>query len=162
MTTKSIEATRPHIWQTLRSHSRKTLLAYPLPKVNPDTVSFLSVCMAGLAVFAFTQSAYAAAWLFLALNLLFDGLDGAIAEKFHLRRTKSAQRHGEFVDLVTDRASELILFAWSPIAIMWLPLGIINSVLAFVQYKTRHALVIPLRLIFFLIFTVSAAIVWLR
>ncbi len=162
MQTKTIESTRPDVWRKLRSHSRRTLLAYPIPKVNPDAISFFSVCMAVLAVFAFSRNAFGAAWLFLALNLLFDGLDGAVAEKFRLRRTRKAQRHGEIVDLVTDRASELVLFAWPPIALVWMPLAIINAILAFIQYKTQHAFVIPLRLIFFLIFTVSAAILWLR
>lgn len=162
MQTKTIELTRAHIWQTLRSHSRRTLLAYPIPKVNPDAISFFSVCMSVLAVFAFSRSAFGAAWIFLALNLLFDGLDGAMAEKFKLRKTTKDRRHGEIVDLCADRASELIMFAWPPIAIVWMPLAIINAILAFIQYKTRHAFVIPLRLIFFLIFTVSAAIVWLQ
>lgn len=160
--TKTIETTRPHVWRKLRSHSRRTLLAYPLPRMNPDVISFFSVCMAILAVYAFSQGAFGAAWLFLALNLLFDGLDGAMAEKFKLRKTTKERRHGEIVDLCADRASELILFAWPPIAIVWMPIAIINTILAIVQFKTQRAFVFPLRIIFFLIFTFSAAIVWLR
>ncbi len=129
--------------------------AYPLPKMNPDVISGASVVMALLFVSAVNDSAYGAAWLFLFFHLLLDSVDGAVARRYRLRTTKEQQRHGQLVDLTADRISEGILFLWTPFFTFWAPFFLINTVLAFVQYRTQRAYVLPFRQIFFVVFTVG-------
>lgn len=151
----AIEKTRPRFWQEQRERLRAFFLSFPLPNVNPDVLSMSSVGMAILFVYALSRHDLLVAWIFLVVHLTLDGLDGAVAERFHVRKTKAQHRHGQIVDLTADRISEGIIFAWPPLFLFWFPLFLVNTVLACVQYRSQRALVLPLRQIFFIVFTLS-------
>ncbi len=74
--------------------------------VHPNQLTLLGLAGAGVAAWFASQGSYSLAGLILVLTGPVDALDGALA-----RRRGEPQRFGAFVDSVTDRYSELLLFA---------------------------------------------------
>jgi len=119
-------------------------LQLPLPKVNPSTVSALSV-VTSLAFVLVLKHSPVLALLLVVVTLLLDWFDGLIAKKYEL-----CSREGYLVDLVADRASEAILFI--PYFAPWFYLFILNGVLTlFGTAKHKHIL-LPLRAVFIVAF----------
>ena len=123
--------------------------------MNPDIISAFSLVVAFLFVAAVSVDEQFIAWLFLLVHFSLDGLDGAIAKRFALRRTAKERKHGEFVDIAVDRAAEGILFIIPPFFLPWFPLFLVNIVLAILTLRTRRAFILPLRFLFFIVFTIS-------
>jgi CDP-diacylglycerol--glycerol-3-phosphate 3-phosphatidyltransferase len=74
--------------------------------VHPNQLTLLGLAGAGVAAWLASQGSYSFAGFILLLTGPVDALDGALA-----RRRGEPQRFGAFVDSVTDRYSELLLFA---------------------------------------------------
>lgn len=127
----------------------------PLPSINPDIVSVVSLLVAFLFVVAVSMQLWFVSWIFLVVHLFLDGLDGAIARKFQVRKTPSQQQHGAVVDIIVDRASEGILFIIPPFFLPWFPLFLVNVLLTMLTFQKRRALIFPLRFAFFIVFTIQ-------
>jgi phosphatidylglycerophosphate synthase len=152
---KTLDATRPPVWRRLRGASERLFDSYPLPNINPDLISTIGLCIAFLFVVAVSEGMTFVAWIFVLFHLLLDGLDGAIARRYRIRKTHAAKRHGQFVDIVFDRAAEGILFILPPFFIPWFPLFLLNIVLAILTIRWQRALILPLRHAFFVVYTIS-------
>lgn len=150
-----LDASRPFYWRRLRSLVNAWYQTLPLPDINPDYVSFASLVVAFLFVVAVGQNLQLVAWIFLVVHLFLDGLDGAIAKRYQSRRTRVQQEHGVLADVVVDRAAEGILFVIPPFFWPWFPLFLLNSILAVLTIRRQQALILPLRIAFFIVFTVS-------
>lgn len=79
--------------------------------VSANTLSVASLCCAALACVAYMFSignslVLALALLFLLLNALLDGLDGALA-----RKTGTASKYGDFLDHVIDRYADVFIIS---------------------------------------------------
>lgn len=74
--------------------------------VHPNQLTLLGLAGAGVAAWLVSQGSFSLGGLVLLLTGPVDALDGALA-----RRRGEPQRFGAFVDSVTDRYSELLLFA---------------------------------------------------
>ncbi|MFC1662597.1 CDP-alcohol phosphatidyltransferase family protein [Patescibacteria group bacterium] len=114
----------------------------PLPNINPSIISFLAIPFS-LAFIILWDDNQTAAFIFLALTLITDWLDGILAKKHHRESEK-----GWVIDTVTDRLSEGIIFLkfFNP----WFYVFLANIVLSLISYKSKKAILIPLRQVFFL------------
>lgn len=119
----------------------------PLPNINPDIVSILSVFT---MVIAFMYPTDWWIFLFVFISMILDWFDGVIARKYN-----RASRRGYWVDMICDRAGEGIIAIYSPL--LWLPLFILNLLLILINHKTRVHFVLPIRVTFliFLIFKIA-------
>ncbi len=116
----------------------------PLPNISPNIVSVASV-VAMAMIFIWRDSIW---WVFsfILLSILLDWFDGLIA-----RRHNRVSARGYIVDSVCDRASELLLvLAFFQTSFLLIYAFVLNIVLAFVSWKTKLNLLIPLRLLFLL------------
>lgn len=133
--------------QRFRTYIDSFVIEAPLPNINPDIISVLSVFMMVVA-FLYPDNIW---WVFVfvAMSLLMDWLDGVVARKF-----KRTSRRGYWVDVICDRLSELMLAIFSPL--LWVPLFSINVIMTFVNMKTKVHLILPLRAAFlvFLLFRI--------
>lgn len=119
-------------------------LRLPLPKVNPNVLSGLSIITSLLFVLTLRVSS-TVALSFIIITLLLDWFDGLIAKKHNL-----CSEEGYIVDLVSDRVSEGIMF--TPFFVPWFFLFVINSILAVVSFIKRKHIVLPLRHAFLITF----------
>lgn len=121
-------------------------LALPLPNVNPNVLSGISIItsFAFLALFKFS---IILSFLFLIITLLLDWFDGLVAKKFF--RTSE---EGYLADLTSDRLSEGVMFV---IFFPWFCVFVINCALSIFSVKRNKHVIIPARH-FFVIF-----ILWL-
>lgn len=149
------ESSRPFWWNRLRLGVEAWYASFPLPRINPDVVSLSAILVSFLFVVAVSNELSFVAWLFLCVLLFLDGLDGAIARKYGIRKTAADKRHGQLVDVVADRASEGILFVIPPFFLPWFPLFLVNIILTVITLRTQRAFILPLRLAFFVVFTIS-------
>jgi CDP-diacylglycerol--glycerol-3-phosphate 3-phosphatidyltransferase len=74
--------------------------------IHPNQLTLLGLAGAGVAAWLASQASYSQAGWVLLLTGPVDAFDGALA-----RRRGEPQRFGAFVDSVTDRYSELLMFA---------------------------------------------------
>jgi len=117
-------------------------MSIPLPRVNPNSVSGLSIVTSMLFLLSYPFSAeIAIAWLI--VTLLLDWFDGAIAKKHGM-----VSEEGYIVDVASDRFSEGLIF--SMVFFPWFYLFVLNSVLSVLSVKTGRHIIIPLRHIFLL------------
>lgn len=149
-----LEASRPDLWNRLRSDVNAWYATLPLPRINPDIISMLGVLVAFLFVVAVSAELPFVAWVFLLVHLFLDGLDGAVARAFQVRKTAAQRSHGQVVDMVFDRASEGILFVIPPFFLPWFPLFLLNILLTALTLQKQRAYILPLRLVFFVVFTI--------
>ncbi len=119
----------------------------PLPNVNPDIVSLMSLILS--AVFLFFDNILVQI-IILIFVLILDWMDGLIARKYNFRKNEKEEEKGWMVDVIIDRLSEGVIFIlyFNP----WFWLFILNSILSLVSYKIRKHLSLPLR---------QAFLVWL-
>lgn len=119
----------------------------PLPNINPDIISAMSVFTVAVA-FMYKENLW---WIFMfvLLSLILDWGDGVVARKYN-----RASRHGYWVDIICDRLAELLIAIYSPL--FWLPMFAINFILVFVNLKTKVHLMLPIRAAFliFLLFKI--------
>lgn len=147
----TIESTRFALWQQLRRPVDRWIFAIPMPRMNPDALSALTVVLALCCIVAVAFERYGLAVLLLAGQLVLDGLDGAVARKQGWRTTAAERRHGQKVDFLCDRLCEGIMFSWPAFFVPWFALFLINSILAYLSYQQQRALAQPLRLVFLLV-----------
>lgn len=147
----TIESTRPAFWQHLRKPFDQWMFSVPMPRINPDALSVLTVLLAICFVVAMALGWEGVAILLLAGQLFMDGLDGAVARKQGWRITEAERRHGQKIDFFCDRLCEGIMFSWPAFMVPWFALCIINSILAYASFQQQRALVQPLRFVFLLV-----------
>jgi len=120
----------------------------PLPNINPSIVSFSALPLSvGFVLLWPAHSGWAVACL--VLVFLADMLDGSIAKRYHRASAK-----GWWIDSLTDRASEFILFCtFGPI---WIALATLNLVVTFVSYRLKRNFTLNYRALFaFYLFVIT-------
>jgi phosphatidylglycerophosphate synthase len=111
-----------------------------LPAVNPSVYQVAAI-LASLA-FLYTDSDWVKIGLLLFI-LLTDWLDGATA-----RQHGTQTRAGYIMDVVIDRASEVIIFigaASTPLGFVFFALSLVNIGLAYYSIVTGKHTLLPLR-----------------
>jgi len=129
----------------LRSLTDKLLLSLPLPKINPDIVSALSVI---LSIFFILYSNLTYQIIMLVLIIFLDWLDGLIAKKHQYRKNEKEKEKGWMIDVFADRLSEGIISI-----IYFMPfffLFFINCILSLWSYKSKKHFILPVRAILLL------------
>lgn len=102
---------RRPIGEPFRATARGAVRACVRLGIHPDTISYLSIVAAGLAAVCFWKSG-GRPWLLLAapvfcyVRLWFNMLDGMVALAAGV-----ASRHGEILNEVPDRISDVLIFA---------------------------------------------------
>jgi len=140
-------ATKFGFVKKVRAASDAVLLRLPLPKVNPNLVSALSIA-SSIGFIITVKNNPVLGWMLLLATLTLDVMDGLIARKHHL-----ATEDGYFIDLVSDRASEAIIFTHE--LGLWYPLVAINLALTQYSVKTGRHIILPLRHIYLLTLTLK-------
>ena len=124
----------------IRRKTDKIGLALPLPNVNPNVISGLSVLTSMLFVIVFPKFPIISA-VFLTFTILLDWFDGLIAKKF--QRTSE---EGYVVDVMSDRLSEGIIF--SAMIFPWFFLFFLNCLLSMRSVVKEKHIILPLRHLF--------------
>lgn len=125
----------------LRDRADQLLIFLPLPNLNPNIVSMLSV-LAMMMIF-FVSNLYQVLF-FVILSIFLDWLDGTIARKYN-----RINESGYIIDALCDRASEgvIAIVLFYP----WFYLFVLNLILLFISWQRKINLLMPLRLIFLLV-----------
>ena len=139
----------PHRAAVARPHRR--LLRYlekqlPLPNVEPAYYDMLGLALSLL--FRYARSRWQKA-LMVTTILVSDWLDGATARRYRRLRVS-----GYVTDIVTDRASEALIFVFEPgkrLARWFLWLWFVNSALAVYSLYSKRHLLLPLRVFYLLL-----------
>ncbi|MBI4415103.1 MAG: CDP-alcohol phosphatidyltransferase family protein [Candidatus Kerfeldbacteria bacterium] len=151
----SIASTRWSVWQRLRTPFEAWFAALPLPRINPDLLSLASLSLALLFAMAVWVGVPFVAWVFLAVHLLLDGIDGAVARRYRFRRSKRDRLHGQLVDFAADRGSEFLLFLLPAFFVPWFALFVVNVALTIISVAKQRALALPLRQAFFIVYSIQ-------
>jgi len=122
------------------------LLRPPLPRVNPDVLSGLSIITSLVFTLALRYSSVAALVLII-VTLLLDWFDGLIAQKHNL-----FSEEGYIVDLASDRLSEGIMFI--PFFFPWFYLFLVNAILTVFSFTKKKHVILPLRQAFLVVFLI--------
>jgi phosphatidylserine synthase len=112
----------------------------PLPNVDPNLVSGLSVVTSLLFILALGYSPMLA-FILIILTLQLDYFDGLIAKKYG-----RCSEEGYIVDVACDRISEGLMFA--PFFVPWFPLFALNTVPTVFGFAKNKHVILPLRHIF--------------
>ncbi len=119
------------VLDSYRSTADKLLipLSKPFMKINPNTISVLSLVFAGLTGLFFYIGGYLilASFVTLVLSALFDAIDGKVA-----RLRNIASKKGDLLDHVLDRYSDILImlgFIFSIHAQVWVGMLAIIGVL---------------------------------
>jgi hypothetical protein len=128
---------KPKMARGVRAISDPLLLCLPLPRLNPNLLSGLSL-LTSLCTIAVWAHSPAMGLVLLTITLLLDWFDGLIAKKHGL-----SSETGYFIDVMTDRISEGILAI--PFFVPWFYLFVLNSILAVWSFATKRHIVLPLR-----------------
>ncbi len=126
----------------IREMTDRVFLKMPLPKINPNTVSGISVLTSLIFVLVLKYSLVLSIIL-LAATILLDWLDGLIAKKHNL-----CSEEGCMADIASDRLSEGIIFI--PFFMPWFYLFALNNILAYLSFARRRHIILPLRHVFLL------------
>jgi len=130
----------------LRAMTDYFMLRLPLPKINPNIVSGMSIITSlGFVLSLSLSENLIISFAFLAATLLLDWLDGLIAKKHNL-----VSEEGYMVDVVSDRLSEGIIFV--PFFVPWFFLFSLNNILAIFSFTRKKHIILPLRHIFIIYF----------
>lgn len=119
-------------------------LRLPLPKVNPNMLSGLSILTSLLFILTLKYSSVLALILII-ITIVLDWFDGLIAKKHNL-----CSEEGHIVDLISDRLSEGIMFI--PFFVPWFYLFLLNSILTVFSFVRGKHTVLPLRHAFLIAF----------
>lgn len=138
------------IVKKLRAITDYYVLRLPLPRINPNILSGLSIIssLGFILSLSLSESSLKLPFAFLIITLLLDWLDGLIAKKHCL-----ASEKGYIVDVASDRLSEAILFI--PFFFPWFYLFTINMILTMFSFVRNRHIILPLRLIFAVYFYFS-------
>lgn len=120
------------------------LLKMPLPKINPNIISGLSILTSLLFILTLKYSSILA-FILIIITLLLDLFDGLIAKKYN-----SCSEEGYIVDVASDRLSEGIMFI--NFFIPWFYLFVLNTILTVFSVANDKHIVLPLRHIFLIYF----------
>lgn len=140
---------RPYFIQKFREYIDYYPAKLPLPKINPDLFSFLSVIFSLFFLIIWRSSfpqKIPIALTCLIIALMLDWLDGLIA-----RKQKIASKRGWLVDAICDRLSEGLIFL--PFFFPWFYLFLWNALFLIISYLTKKQILLPLRQ-FFLIYLI--------
>ena len=118
---------------------------FPLPNINPNIVSGLSIITSMLFVL-FIRLSVLISLLFLLITLILDWFDGLIARKF-----RKTSEEGYLVDVASDRFSEGIIFA--AFFFPWFYLFLANCILSMASVAKKRHLILPLRHVFIVFYT---------
>lgn len=124
----------------LKARTDSLLMRLPLPKINPNFVSGLSVISSVFFILALGYSQVLAFAIAVAV-LVFDALDGIIARKYRLETDE-----GYMIDVTSDRLSEGIMFV--PFFMPWFFLFAANCFLTLIGFRMKRHIILPLRHIF--------------
>lgn len=127
----------------VRAISDPLLLRLPLPRVNPNWLSGLSILTSLCTIVVWVHSP-AIGLVLLAITLLLDWFDGLIAKKHSL-----SSETGYIVDVAADRISEGILCI--PFFMPWFYLFLLNTVLAVWSVARKRHVVLALRHVLFVV-----------
>jgi phosphatidylglycerophosphate synthase len=140
---------RPHILAKFRQYTDYWPSKLPLPKVDPNFISFLS-CIFSLFFLIIWQTDFPQkipiSFTCLIFSLMLDWLDGLIA-----RKHKIASEKGWLMDTASDRLSEIFILLSFPF-FPWLYLVFWNILLSFISYLTKKQFTMHLRLFFLIYF----------
>jgi|SRR3989344_678086 len=121
------------------------ILLLPLPNINPNIISGLSVITSILFLLFLKKPIIA--FIFLLFTLIFDWIDGIIARKYN-----STSDEGYIVDVICDRISESLMFI--PFFIPWFILFALNSLLLMISIRIGKHISLPLRHAFLIYYLV--------
>jgi phosphatidylglycerophosphate synthase len=121
-----------------------SFLCLPLPNINPNIISGLSVLTSLFFILALKYSS-ALAFIFIIITILLDWFDGLIAKKY-----KKCSEEGYIVDVTSDRLSEGIIFA--PFFIPWFYLFVLNNILTIFSFTKNRHIILPIRHVFLIYF----------
>jgi phosphatidylglycerophosphate synthase len=130
--------------QEFRKKTDHILLKLPLPKINPNILSALSVVTSLFFVMALNYSSVLALIIFI-ISFSLDLFDGLVAKKH-----KMTSENGYIVDIICDRISEGILFI--PFFNPWFYLFALNNLLTVVSFVRYKHTILPLRFAFMIYF----------
>lgn len=142
-------------WADLRAPFDRWFASLPLPHVNPDVVSGMSLLLAFLFVAAVYQDMPGVAWVFLAVHLFLDGAGIEIAGRWRKEHERDELLHGQRLDLFVDRAGELLLFSSPVFAWPWLFFFVINTFLTLLSIMKHRSYILPLRQAFLVYYTLT-------
>jgi phosphatidylglycerophosphate synthase len=123
------------------------LLKLPLPNINPNLVSALSVATSVLFLISLKYS-LALGILMVFVTLMLDWVDGLIAKK-HGRTSNQ----GYVIDIVCDRYSEAIMFI--PFFWPWFYLFALNTLLTYYSFMRNKHIILPLRHVFLVVLVIQ-------
>ena len=130
----------------MREATDSILLRLPLPRINPNVISGLSILTSLLFLLVLNLSAWLAL-AFIMVTIVLDWLDGLVAKKHNL-----CSEEGYMVDIASDRLSEGIMFI--PFFMPWFFLFALNNVLALAGFTRNRHIILPLRHLFLIWFLV--------
>jgi hypothetical protein len=138
---------KPKIARGVRAAFDPFLLRLPLPRMNPNLLSGLSILTSLCTIVVWAHSPpYGLALL--AITLLLDWFDGLIAKKHSL-----SSETGYIVDVAADRISEGILTI--PFFVPWFYLFVLNTILAVWSFAKKRHIVLPLRHLLFVVLLIT-------
>ncbi|MFH0952145.1 MAG: CDP-alcohol phosphatidyltransferase family protein [Patescibacteria group bacterium] len=127
----------------IRELSDWWLYRLPWPNINPSIITFLAIPFS-IAFILLWDDHRTLSFIFLILTLTADWLDGVIAKKH-----KRDSRKGWYIDVITDRISEGIIFLkfFHP----WFYFFLLNVILTAISAKIKkNFLIVGLRQLLFL------------
>lgn len=151
----TVASTRPGFWKAVRRGTDQIFAVLPLPRIHPDWISALSILTSVLVLLYLQRGMAWAAWGALLVTVLLDGMDGAVARRFHFRKNTAEARRGSLIDLIADRISEGVIFLAPGLFFPWFIFFLLNCVVGTAQAIWHRALVQPLRLAFFIALTLK-------
>lgn len=138
------EPSKPKYVRRMRAATDYIFLKMPLPKINPNVISGLSV-LTSLFFLSSLKYSSALAFILATITLLLDWFDGLVAKKHNL-----CSEQGYLVDVTSDRLSEGIMFI--PFFMPWYYLFVLNSILTVISVTRKKHTILPLRFVFLICF----------
>lgn len=143
-----MEPQKTRFAKALRKPFDEFAIKLPLPKINPNIISILSIITSLIAAGFLVNDYFGYFVLFVFITLILDWMDGLVA-----RKHKVPHKHGFVYDVVSDRISELILFS---VIYPWvLILVFINCFLTLNSFRTGKYWAMPLRQILLVVALVN-------
>jgi phosphatidylglycerophosphate synthase len=132
--------------KTLRKYTDRLGFMLPLPGIDPNILSGLSILTSMLFLLSTIFSMHLA-FIFLLTTLVLDWFDGLVAKKYG-----STSEEGYVVDIASDRFSEGLIFVSPAFFFPWFLFFVINCILAMFSVARKRHIIIPLRHAFLLFY----------